>query len=181
MNKEIKKAAALLKEKETQRAEIIAKYDNEIKVSHANLSDITAKLDRAEDAEQFTRLAGEKRDYEAAITFFEKKKAEANGPILSKEEYKTIREECKKNFDVICENTRKELKAEIDKVNNIMAVYDAELTELNNVIKQAGILSGDNNPIVLNYQNLSGDFATRQYLEVFHRLKYAKEQGLTLD
>lgn len=180
MNKEIKKAAALLQEKETKRAESLAKIDAEIKSTRETIEIISGKLEKAEDAEQFKRLLSDKRDNEAALEFFEQKRAEASTATLTADEYKAIKANCKKSFDDMKATTATDIKAEIEKINKMIEAFNANTDELNEVMKQAAKLKGDNMPMLFNSTNLSDDFQIREFLGTYFRMKAAQARGIQL-
>lgn len=180
MNKEIKKAAALLQEKETKRAESLAKIDAEIKSTRETIEIISGKLENAEDAEQFKRLLSDKRDNEAALEFFEQKRAEASTATLTADEYKAIKATCKKSFEDMRAATETEIKAEIEKINKLIIAFNDNTDELNEVSRKAANLTGNNMPLLFDCKTLSGDFQIKEFLYAYFRMKAAQARGIQL-
>ena len=182
MNKDIKKASSLLEEKETKRKAVIAKTEAELKATNDKLTALHSALEKADNAEQYKTLLAEIRDNEAVKKFCEKKVAEAKSNILTSEEYKTITSECKKSYDSIKAETEKALFEEFEKIDKLISVADAEISELNEVLKKATTLNNNKAPMILSTRNIgSSSYEIRQHIDIYFRMKAAKEVGGSLD
>lgn len=181
MSKETKKAGALLTEKENARAAIIAKATKELEDANAKLTAIEKEIETAQDAEIFKKLIAERRDLEAVKEFCTKKVNEAKSAALTPDEYKAITADVRKSFATLRAETEKALIEEVNKITALLTSMDADVTELNKVLLKAGELTNRTEPEMLNARLIGGgDFITRQYIDIFYRVKYAQAKGVKL-
>lgn len=175
MNKEIKKAGAILTEKETKRAAAISKARAELAEAREKLSAINSQIEKADGAEKFKELLSEKRDFEAVVTFCEKKLSEAEEALTS-QEYNAIVRDVKAAFDTIQETEGKQILAEVEKLEELLQAYDNDITELNGILKRAAVLKRENTPQVLQ----GNSFGTKcpkitPYMKAFYDAKAEAE------
>lgn len=135
MNKEVKKAAAMIDEKKKFKAELIAESDRSIKENTEKLNSLNEKLATIIDEATYVEVCREIRDVESAIEFHKKRKenAEKKG-VLTDAEIKSITDQLIKARNSLNEEPAKELKAEVDKVFTLIACREKEYAELNAVI-----------------------------------------------
>ena len=182
MNKEIKKASSLLNEMETKRTATIAKAEAELKATDEKLKALRAALDKADSAEQYKTLLAEIRDNEAVKKFCGKKVAEAKANIMTAEEYKAITSECKKYYDSLKADTEKALLEEIEKMNKLISAADAEIAEMNEILKKATALNNNKAPMILTTRNIGlNRFEIRQYIDIYFKKIAAEAVGGSLD
>ena len=171
MNKEIKKAAALLADKENRRNKAITDADAEKAAAAAELAEIRAKIETASNAEEYKELLTLERDAEAVMQFCEKKAADAHNSLLTAEEYADIVNDARKAFEAVQEANAKSIKAEINRLNEMLAAYDADTAEINALLAKAAGLAGKS-AIRLNPQNIAvSDPGTAVYLDAYNRTK----------
>ena len=176
MNKEIKKTVALLDEKEKKYAETVAKADREITKAREKLAALNSQLEKADSAEAYKTLLQDIRDYEAVIKFLEKQKADIETATITREEYAQIVSVVNSAFNSVKTEKGELIKAEIDKLTVLFDDYDADVAELNKVLKRASILANNNTPVVLNAQNAPITTPdNRFYIEAYYKAKNARE------
>lgn len=175
MNKEIKKAAAVLEEKEKTRAAAIAKAENELKETSATLTALNEKLNAAQDAAEYKTLLAEIRDNEAVLSFCEKKAKEAKAQALTPAEYGEIKTTIKQSYDAIQAEQSKAIRAAIENFEKVMNTYDAEIAELNKMLFRAAQLV-NTTPSPYNVL-LNADLEAEQriYMETYFRVKNARQ------
>lgn len=175
MNKEIKKAAAVLEEKEKTRAAAIAKAEQELKETSATLTALNARLNAAQDAAEYKTLLAEIRDNEAVLSFCEKKAKEAKAQALTPAEYGEIKSTIKKSFEAIQAEQGKAINAAIENLEKVLSAYDADVTELNKMLFRAAQLMSTT-PTPFNAPNVSEvDASKRIYIESFYKAKTARD------
>lgn len=183
MNKEIKKAQAILNEKDSTRKEAIAKAEAEKAEVKEKLAVITNALQNAKGAEEYKKMLAEKRDYEAVLEFCDKRIAQAGAVTLSPEDYKSITDTIKAAHDVSKNEHLAAILDECKKLNKLFAAFEADTKELNEIAKQAAILRGTN-PLILSTQlEYSRDMYTRFYSEAYintQKAEILKSQGLII-
>ena len=176
MSKEIKKAAAILAEKEKAQAAALAKLETDYKTTGEKLASLQADLDKATDAEEYKRLLSDIRDNEAVIQFCNKKinELKAQG-ILTDAEYKAIEAEALAAFAAIKKAQSKAINEEINKLNDLLTAFDADTAEINALLLRAAQLKG-RNPLIMNAQTITENTPeNRHYIEAFYRVKNARE------
>lgn len=142
--KEIKKAESMLKEKEAEKEKRISQADKEIKSVEEKLTSLRAKLDKAETAEAFAATCHEITDAEAALKFFNKKKADVQSDaILTAEEYSAIKKEIQSAYDKFTAESEKSIRAELDKAIMQLNVFEATIGDLNAVLAKAAAIRGE--------------------------------------
>ena len=182
MNKEIKKASSLLEEKETKKKAVIAKTEAELKAVDDKLTALYSALDKADNAEQYKTLLAEIRDNEAVKKFCEKKVSEAKSTTLTKDEYEAIASNCKNSFNTLKAETEKALSEEFEKINKLLSATDADVIELNEVLRKAALLNNNRTPMMFSTRTIgSSSFLIRQYIDLYFRMLAAKEKGVSLD
>lgn len=148
--KEIKKAESMLKEKEAEKAKRISQADKEIKSVEEKLTSLRAKLEKAETAEAFAATCHEITDAEAALKFFNKKKADVQSDaILTAEEYSAIKKEIQSAYDKFTAESAESIRAELDKAIMQLNVFESTIGELNHVLAKAAAIRGES-PSVLS-------------------------------
>lgn len=137
MNKETKKAAAMIEEKAKTKAETIKASKQAIQDKSAKLESLQTKLASAATEEAYTEICREIRDTESAIEFHKKRLdiAERQG-VLTEAEEKAIREQLEKAKDSINAETAGEIQATAQKLFTLLACRETAFFELNNVVSQ---------------------------------------------
>ena len=175
MNKEIKKAAALLAEKEYKRAQALTKLENDYAITGANLARLQEKLNAAADAEEYKGLLSEIRDNEAVLQFCKKKITETKAQGLTDAEYHAITAEAGAAFDAIKKAQGAAINAQIEKLNELLTAFDADTAELNALLAKAAQLKGCS-PVIYNAQTIAANTPeNRHYIEAFYRVKSARQ------
>ena len=172
MNKETKKAVAMINEKESQNREMLSKIEVEITNTEAKLTALRADLEKAENGEQYKDILKEIRDYEDVLKFCEKKKSTAAANTLSETEYRAILAEIKKARDAAKADMKKTFIADVEKLTATLGQWDSINNELNGVAQRAANLTAGNNPVLMNAQTIAdGDEILLGYITTFYRLK----------
>jgi len=175
MNKEIKKAAAILAEKEYKRAQVLAKLESDYKSTGEKLASLQAKLNAAADAEEYKNLLSEIRDNEAVLQFCKKKIAETSAQGLTDAEYHAITAEAGAAFDAIKKAQGAAINAQIEKLNELLTAFDADTAEINALLLKAAQLKGCS-PLIYNAQTISTITSeNKHYIEAFYRVKNARQ------
>ena len=173
MNKEVKKAIAIIDEKEGRRREKLAKAEAEKNETSEKLEKVKEAMATAENAEDYKKLLQEKRDLEAIIEFCDKRIKEANGATLPAEEYKAVMMETHKAFNALKNEKRAAIREEIEKLTKLFNSYDTEVEELNRVCQKVATLHRVNPP-TLEANSIAGDDKElREFLFAFYRIKSA--------
>jgi len=175
MNKEIKKAAALLTDKENKKAQLLAKLETDYKAEGAKLAKLQERLNAAADAEEYKNLLSDIRDSEAVLQFCKKKIAETSAQGLTDAEYHAIANEAKAAFDAIKKTQGAEINAQIEKLNELLTAFDADTAEINALLLKAAQLKGCS-PVIYNAQTIAANTPdNRHYIEAFYRVKSARQ------
>lgn len=174
MSKEIKKAAAMLAEKENAKAQRLAKLENDRKTTGEKLASLQAALEKAADAEEYKSLLSDIRDNEAVMQFCNKKIGETQAEGLTDAEYFSIEAEARAAFEAIKKAQGKAINEEINKLNDLLTAFDADTAEINALLSRAAQLKG-RNPIIVNAQTIAENAPeNRHYIEAFYRVKSAR-------
>lgn len=144
MNKEIQKAITSLEAKESESREAIEKAAAEVRETNAKLIELRASLDKASGRDEYIKIASEIRDNEAALSFCMKKEKEARAGALGAEEFANVRTMAKEAFAKASAEHRKAIKAEVDKLEKLINAYEADATEIHNLIEKAASLAHKN-------------------------------------
>ena len=175
MNKELKKAAALLEEKEKARAAIIAKAEKELKETQKVLNDLNTKLANAESAEEYKKLLAEIRDNEAVKAFCVSRLETAKAAALKHDEYLAIRAELTNAFNSIQAEQGAILGAEIAKLQTAFNNYDSQVQELNALLSKAGKLANHASITPFNPQSINyDDIEIKYFIDALYRTKNAR-------
>lgn len=175
MNKEVKKAAAFLDEREKKSREIIAKAEAETQATREKVNALRASLDAAEDAEQYATILQELRTNEAVLEFCDKRTREAHAQTLTPEEYATIIGEVGKAYDTIKKEQATALGVEIEKFTKLMQAYDEDVKELNGLVVSASNLARKSNPPIMTAASISSENETiRPYVAAYYRAQAAR-------
>lgn len=126
MNKNIKKIASMLEEKEKEHNSIVEKAANDLKATNEELSSIQVAIESADNPGEYRKLLQERRDYEATKEFCEKKLVEANNHTISKEDNKEILSAIKQGFEEIQAEHKKEIEKTIDILISQLREYDSD-------------------------------------------------------
>ena len=126
MNKNIKKIASMLEEKEKEHNSIVEKAANDLKATNEELSSIQVAIDSADNPGEYRKLLQERRDYEATKEFCEKKLVEANNHTISKEDNKEILSAIKQGFEEIQAEHKKTIEKTIDLLISQLREYDSD-------------------------------------------------------
>lgn len=171
MGKKNEKTTTLLQAKEAERAAAIAKAEKELNDTCAKYEAAKMQLEAANDAEEYKRLLQEVRDLEAVKAFCEKKANEARAVSLSADDYKEIVKNARESFEAIKAEQGAAILKEIEKLNNMLAEFDNDVTGINFTLLQAANLAG-RSPITLNAQEIVTDNGVASvYMQSFYRLK----------
>lgn len=175
MNKNVKKAVAMIDEKEGRRREKLAKAEAEAAETRAKLEKLQEAMTAAESAEQYKELLKEKRDLEAVLEFCEKRIKEAKGEYLTPEEYKAAMMETQKAFAALKEEKRAAIREAANNLLSLYYSYDTEAMELNKVIQKIAALHRTT-PQTLEVNSISGDDTElREFTIAFYRIKNAAD------
>lgn len=171
MNKDVKKAMAMIEEKEGRRREKLAKAEAEAAETREKLEQLQEAMATAESSEEYKALLKEKHDMEAVLEFCEKRIKEAKGDIITPEEYKAAMMETQKAFNTLKDEKRAAIREAANKLLNIFYSYDAEVSELNKVIQKIAILHRVT-PTILDFNAISGDDTElREFTAAFYHIK----------
>ena len=174
MNKEVKKAAAILEEKEHQNRELLEKAETELNATREKLSALRANLDGAENAQQYKEILQQVRDEEAILEFCKKRAAEARAKTLSEEDFRSLTQKANEAFDKLKTEQRAAILAETEKLWNLLTAYDADVAELNSVIVRAAQLHKDDRPATYTAQTIgTGDPRLQAIVSAFYKTKAA--------
>lgn len=175
MNKDVKKAIAIIEEKEGRRREKLAKAEAEKKDTAEKLENVKEAMAAAENAEDYKRLLQEQRDLEDVLEFCEKRIKEAKGETITPEEYSAVIIEVQKAFNSLKGEKRAAIREEMEKLMKLLYAYDSEVIELNKVCLKAGALRHVT-PLSLDANSIAGDDKElREFVFTFYRLKSAAE------
>ena len=175
MNKNVKKAVAMIEEKEGRRREKLAKAEAEAAETREKLEKLQEAMTAAESAEQYKELLKEKRDLEAVLEFCEKRIKEAKGETLTPEEYKAAMMETQKAFKALQEEKRAAIREAANNLISLYYSYDTEAGELNKVLQKIATLHRAT-PTILDVNAISGDDTElREFTLAFYRVKNAAE------
>ena len=91
MNKDVKKALAVVEEKETKNRESISRCSAELEANRNKLVELKAQLKGADNADQYKDLLREIRDTEAVIEFLEARLKEYSAGLTPDERNKLVK------------------------------------------------------------------------------------------
>ena len=175
MNKDVKKAVAMVEEKEGRRREKLAKAEAEAADTREKLKTLEEAMTTAESAEQYKDLLKEKRDLEAVLEFCDKRIKEAKGETITPEEYKAVMMETQKAFKAVREEKRAAIREELNKLLKLYYSYDEEVGELNKVNQKIANLHRVT-PTFLDINSINGDDTEmREFTSAFYRVKNAAD------
>lgn len=183
MNKELKKAAAILEEKQAKNREKLEKAEAELKETREKLEAVTATMNAAESAEEYKAHLKEKNELEAVLEFCEKKVKEAKASGLTKAEYNALHAEANRAFSAIKKDKYTEIKAEAEKLVKLLTAYDEDVKELNSIVARAAAICGAT-PTIYNSYDIAGDSELlKQFITSFYRQQTAAavlKQGIKI-
>lgn len=179
MSKEVKKAIALLDEKEIQTRELIAKAEADLNATNAKLSDLRARLNNADSADQYKELIHEIRDNEAVLSFCEKRIKSLKESTLTPDEYKIILAEITRSFGDVQVEYFKQVKTEVDKLLKILSSYDNEVAELNSALSRVNSTQATASFNVLNPRDMVKDRFDlcdpyRLFVDTYYRMQASR-------
>lgn len=140
MSKKVNEVKSIIKEREDQKHEAIARIEAELNATRKKLEALRNDLNTVENADQYKTIIREIRDNEEVMTYFGKKKVEAETATLSEEEYKAIIKEINGAFETVKAERLKLIHAGIDKLIKELDGYFDEVSELDDLLCRAGSL-----------------------------------------
>lgn len=152
MNKDVKKALAVVEEKETKNRESISRCGAELEANRNKLVELKAQLKGADNADQYKGLLREIRDTEAVIEFLEARLKEYSAGLTPDERNKLVTE-IKKAFAGARAEYFKTIAPEIDKLVKLMNDYDQEVAELNAILNSK-VNPYNGMPVLLNAREI---------------------------
>lgn len=183
MNKEVKKAQAMLTEKNRIFEEQLAKAEAEKAETAAKLADVTKALENAKGAEEYKKLVAEKRDYEAVLEFCNKNINNIKKASLSQEDYQAISGTVKAAYEAAKKEQLAAILEESKKLTKLFEAFEADVSELNEIAKQAAVLRGTTPTVILTQSEYSKDTNTRFYHEAYAKIlktEFYKAKGIDI-
>lgn len=173
MNKKVNEVKSVIKEREDQKREAVAKIEAELTATEKKLEELRKVLPTVENADQYKTIIREIRDNEEVLTFFGKKKSEAEQNAITPEEYKPMVNAIRSAFEAVKAERTKAIYTEIDKLIKELDGYHEEVSELTDLLTRAGNLAKVT-PLVLDSRSLanSADVNDRYhfFVEGYYRM-----------
>ena len=145
MSKESQKLAKTLDEKEAKQKARVEKAKVELIETQNELAKLRAKLDNAENRDEFTTIYAEVQKLEAVEKFCQSRLNDTGREaVLSDQEAKDIRKAVSELYNKILSDQRPNIAAKIDEFIKLMETTTDDITELNNIIRNLARLRREN-------------------------------------
>ena len=155
MNKKVNEVKSIIKNYEDQKREAVAKIKAELTATEKKLEELRKVLPTVENADQYKTIIREIRDNEEVLTYFGKKKAEAEQKTISQKDYMAIVKDVQIAFEAVKAERSKVIFAEIEKLIKELDTYDDEVAEMNDLLSRANSLARVTTPRAINARALT--------------------------
>ena len=145
MSKESQKLAKTLDEKEAKQKARVEKAKVELIETQGELAKLRAKLDNAENRDEFTTIYAEVQKLEAVEKFCQSRLNDTGREaVLSDQEAKDIRKTVSELYNKVLSDQKPGIMAKIDDLMKTIQTATDDITELNDILKQLARLRREN-------------------------------------
>ena len=145
MSKETQKLAKTLNEKEAKQKDRVEKAKVELIETQGELAKLRAKLDNAENRDEFTAIYAEVQKLEAVEKFCQSRLNDTGRePIVTDQEAKDMRKTVRELYDKVLSDQRPVIMSKIDDLMKTIQTATDDITELNNILQELARLRREN-------------------------------------
>ena len=141
MNKAIIEIKKKIEQLESEKADIITNGNRELKEAKSKLEELTAKRDNCSNSDEYIQLTKEIQDTEFKIEFTNKKLFQVKNGFISSGELSEIKKTIDSEIAKLQEERAPAIKAEVEKLVQLMDIYADEAEELDILKDRAGNLT----------------------------------------
>ena len=181
MSKESQKLVKTLSEKEAKQKARVEKAKAELIETQGELAKLRAKLDNAENRDEFTAIYTEVQKLEAVEKFCQSRLNDTGrDAVLTDQEAKDIRKDVRGLYDKILADQKPVIMSKIDDLMKTIQTATDDITELNEILKKTATLRRENfSPLSIQAIGASADPCDK-YAHFVHAYFKAKEGELLM-
>lgn len=176
-----KKLAARIDEAKAEKIKAAAELEAKREAAKRERENLIDVMNAAEDPDSYRQARENLEKNEADIDFYNSRLSKLNKPTMSKEQYNEISEDLTALYNTTTADALKKITAKLGELNDLMSVYTADVTALDNMLKDAKELTGlapfqGKNMKAADILNWSQDAEFKGYIKYYFDMEFKKTQ-----